>query len=109
MRATWNGALVAESDATVVVDGNHYFPPDSLRKERLREAPQTTVCGWKGTANYYDVVVGDEVNAGAAWTYREPKAAAKAIAGYVAFWKGVEVTGDPGAASAGPEGGACEL
>lgn len=109
MQATWNGVVLAESDATVVVDGNHYFPSDSLKRDHFREASQTTVCGWKGTANYYDLVVGDQVNAGAAWYYAEPKEAAKEIAGHVAFWKGVEVTGTP--TTGGPEldGGVCEL
>ena len=109
MQATWNGATLAESDATIVVEGNHYFPPDAIKQEHFREAAQTTVCGWKGTANYYDVVVGDDVNAGAAWYYAAPKEAAKEIAGYVAFWKGVEVRGEPAAGGPEIEGGACEL
>lgn len=109
MQAIWNGAVLAESDATVVVDGNHYFPADSLRREHFRETSQTTVCGWKGTANYYDLIVGDAVNDGAAWYYASPKDAAKEIAGHVAFWKGVEVTGTP--TTNGPEiaGGSCSL
>lgn len=109
MQATWNDTVLAESDATIVVDGNHYFPADSLKGEHFREASHTTVCGWKGTANYYDLVVGDQVNAGAAWYYATPKEGAKEIAGHVAFWKGVEVAGTP--ASDGPqiEGGACKL
>ena len=91
VRATWNGTVLAESDQTVMVDGNHYFPPDSLVRKHFRESDQTSVCGWKGTANYYDVVVGDAVNAGAAWYYATPKDAAKEITGHIAFWKGVEV------------------
>jgi uncharacterized protein (DUF427 family) len=92
-RATWNGAVVAESDQTVVVEGNHYFPPDAVRREYLRDSATHTVCGWKGTASYYDVAVGGQVNADAAWYYPEPKAAAANIKGYVAFWKGVRVEG----------------
>lgn len=109
MQATWNGALLAESDATVLVEGNHYFPADSLNREHFRENDQTTVCGWKGTASYYDVVVGDQVNEGAAWYYAEPKEAAKEIAGHVAFWKGVEVSGEPAPNRPEVEGGACSL
>lgn len=90
-QAIWNGAVLAESDDTQVVEGNHYFPPESIRREYFRESSTETVCGWKGTASYYDVVVGEEVNSDAAWFYPEPKAAAREIAGHVAFWKGVEV------------------
>ena len=90
-RAIWNGEVVAESDDTVVVDGNHYFPADAVRQEFLRPSARTTVCGWKGTANYYDVVVGGSVNSDAAWYYPAPRDAAREIAGRVAFWKGVEV------------------
>lgn len=91
MKAIWEDTVVAESDATIVVEGNHYFPPDSIRKEYFREIDQHTVCPWKGTASYYDVVVGDKVNGAAAWTYPRPKEAAKQITGYVAFWNGVKV------------------
>lgn len=90
-RATWKGAVIAESDQTVVVEGNHYFPPAALRREHLRDSQTHTVCGWKGTASYYDVVVGDEVNRDAAWTYPEPKSAAAQIRDYVAFWRGVRI------------------
>ncbi|MEM9352566.1 MAG: DUF427 domain-containing protein [Planctomycetota bacterium] len=90
-KAVWNGAVLAESDQTEVVEGNHYFPPDSLRKECFRESAHTSVCGWKGTASYYDVVVEGKVNEQAAWYYSEPKEAAANIGGYVAFWKGVTV------------------
>jgi uncharacterized protein (DUF427 family) len=93
MRASWNGEVIAESDDTVVVEGNHYFPRESLRAELFSESPKTTVCPWKGTASYLDVEVGGRRNAGAAWYYPQPKAAAAEIAGRVAFWKGVEVTG----------------
>ena len=91
MKAIWNGQVVAESDDTVVVDGNHYFPPDALVHEHFIESDHTTVCGWKGTANYYSVRVGDDTNENAAWVYRDPKDAAKELEGRVAFWKGVEI------------------
>ena len=92
MKAMWNGAVLAESDRTVVVEGNHYFPPDSIRKEHFKPSDTHTECGWKGTASYYTVEVGDKKNPDAAWYYPEPKDAAKQIAGYIAFWKGVTVT-----------------
>lgn len=90
-RATWNGVTIAESDTFEVVEGNVYFPPSAVRRERLRESATHTVCGWKGTASYYDVVVGDAVNADAAWYYPTTKDAAKNVEGFVAFWKGVTV------------------
>ena len=90
-RAIWNAAVLAESDKTVVVEGNHYFPPDSLRREYFRASSTHTRCGWKGTANYYDLVVGGETNHDAAWYYPTPLPAAKNIADFVAFWKGVKV------------------
>jgi uncharacterized protein (DUF427 family) len=90
-RALWNGVTLAESDATQVVEGNHYFPPDSVRREHFRPSATHTVCGWKGTASYYDVVVDGKVNHDAAWYYPKPLAAAARIAEYVAFWKGVQV------------------
>ncbi len=92
MKATWNGAVLAESDATVVVEGNHYFPVDSLRHEHFAASVHTTTCPWKGLASYSDVVVDGRKNANAAWFYPEPKSAAQEIAGHVAFWKGVDVT-----------------
>ena len=91
MKATWKGAVLAESDDTVVVEGNHYFPPDSIKREHFRESETHTVCPWKGTASYYDVVVGGEVNRDAAWYYPQPKDAAKEIKDRVAFWRGVKV------------------
>lgn len=91
MKATWRGLVLAESDDTVVVEGNHYFPAASLKRERFRESATHTVCPWKGTASYYDVVAGDEVNRDAAWYYPAPKPAAANITGRVAFWKGVQV------------------
>ncbi len=90
-RASWNGVVLAESDRCEVVEGNQYFPPDSLRREHFRESAEHTVCPWKGTASYYDVVVNGDVNRGAAGYYPAPKEAAKNIEGYVAFWRGVEV------------------
>ncbi len=91
MQATWNGAVVAESDDTVVVDGNHYFPAESLKMEYFQPTDHTTVCGWKGTANYYSLKVDGQVNENAAWCYRTPKSEAENIANRVAFWKGVQV------------------
>jgi uncharacterized protein (DUF427 family) len=90
-RAIWNGAVLAESDRTETVEGNHYFPPDALRREFFRDSATHTACGWKGTASYYDVVVNGRENRDAAWYYPEPLPAARNIAGYVAFWKGVQV------------------
>lgn len=91
MKATWNGATLAESDETVVVEGSHYFPAESVDREALRPSATQTVCPWKGTASYYTVEVGEERNEDAAWFYPEPKPAAEEIRGRVAFWKGVEV------------------
>lgn len=93
MRATWNGVTLAESDDTVVVEGNHYFPLDSLASEHFAPSETTTICPWKGTASYYDVVAGSETNGDAAWFYPAPKDAAKEIKDRVAFWRGVEVSG----------------
>ena len=90
-QASWKGAVLAESTDTIVVEGNHYFSPQALNREFFRESSTHTVCGWKGTASYYDVVVGDAVNHDAAWYYPTTKDAAKNIAGYVAFWHGVMV------------------
>ena len=91
MRAIWNGALLAESDDTVVVEGNHYFPASALRSEHLRPSDSHTTCVWKGVASYYDVVVDGQINKDAAWYYPTPSAAAAKVAGRVAFWKGVKV------------------
>lgn len=90
--ATWNGAVIARSDATVVVEGNHYFPPDAVAEEHLEPVDRTSVCPWKGTASYYDVVVDGERNPAAAWYYPAPKDAAAEIKDHVAFWNGVEVS-----------------
>jgi uncharacterized protein (DUF427 family) len=91
MKAIWNDTVLADSDATVVVEGNHYFPRDAILCEYFEESAHTSVCGWKGSANYLDVTVGDAVNPQAAWYYAEPKEAAAEIRGRVAFWKGVRV------------------
>jgi uncharacterized protein (DUF427 family) len=91
MRATWRDAVLAESDDTIVVEGNHYFPEDSIRREHFRASETHTTCPWKGEASYYDIVVGAETNRDAAWHYPHPKDAAKEIANRVAFWKGVKV------------------
>jgi uncharacterized protein (DUF427 family) len=90
-KATWNGAVLAESAQTVEVEGNEYFPPDSVRREFLKPSNHQTVCPWKGTASYYDVEVNGQRNANAAWYYAQPKEAAAQIKDRVAFWKGVEV------------------
>ena len=92
-KANWHNAPLAESAQTQMVEGNHYFPPDSLRREYFEPSDHTTVCPWKGTAHYYHVVVNGEKNANAAWYYPEPKQAAANIKDHVAFWKGVEVKG----------------
>lgn len=89
--ANWNGEVIAESPHTEVVEGNHYFPPESLRREFVRESETHSVCGWKGTASYYDVVVKGQVNKDAAWYYPQAKPEASHIQGYIAFWKGVRV------------------
>jgi uncharacterized protein (DUF427 family) len=89
--ATWNGTTIAESDKTIVVEGNHYFPPESVRKEFLQASSTTTRCPWKGMASYYSLVVDGETNKDAAWYYPEPSKAAANIKDYVAFWNGVEV------------------
>ncbi len=90
-KAIWNGAVIAESDSCKTVEGNLYFPAESLKNEYFTDSPTTSVCSWKGLANYYSVKVGDAVNKDAAWVYRDPKDAAKEITNHVAFWKGVEV------------------
>ena len=91
MRAIWKDTVIAESDDTVVVEGNHYFPADAISEGVLQGSNHTSVCPWKGTANYHHVVVGDDTNADAAWYYAEPKEAASNIAGHIAFWKGIQV------------------
>ena len=93
MKAIWKDTVLAESNDTVVVEGNHYFPADALSREHFRPTEHQSVCPWKGTASYYDVIVGDQVNANAAWYYPTPKDAASEIRGRVAFWRGVVVSG----------------
>ena len=90
-KAIWNGEILAESDRCEIVEGNHYFPPETVKKQHLQPSKTHTTCGWKGIASYYDVVAGGQRNKDAAWYYAEPKPAAHNIAGYVAFWKGVKV------------------
>jgi uncharacterized protein (DUF427 family) len=90
-KAIWKDTVLAESDQTVVVEGNYYFPPDSLNRQYLHESDNHTTCPWKGLASYYNIEVEGQVNKNAAWYYPSPKPAAKQIAGYVAFWKGVKV------------------
>jgi len=91
MKAIWNGEVIAESDETIVVEGNHYFPGGSIKKEFFKGSETHTVCPWKGTASYYSLEVDGKENIDAAWYYPEAKELAKNIEGYVAFWKGVEV------------------
>ena len=92
MKATWNGATIAESDDTVVVEGNHYFPMSSLNRDHVTFSNHKTTCPWKGLASYYSIEVNGKVNADAAWYYPAPKDAAREIKDYVAFWKEVQVT-----------------
>ncbi len=91
MKAVWHSEVIAESDETIVIENNHYFPPDSIHQEFLESSSTTSVCPWKGNASYYHVIVGDKVNKDAAWTYPNPKEAAAEIKDYVAFWKGIEI------------------
>ena len=90
-KAIWKDSVIAESDDTLVVEGNHYFPPESVNQDLLAESSHSSVCPWKGTASYYDVIVNDERNPAAAWYYPSPNDAAAQIAGRVAFWKGIRV------------------
>ena len=90
-RASWNGVVVAESDRVEIVEGNVYFPPDALQREYFLPSDHRSTCYWKGEASYFHVVVGEQVNRDAAWYYSDPKAAARKIAGFVAFWRGVTV------------------
>ena len=90
-RASWNGAVIAQSDRCEVVEGNQYFPADAVKAEFLRASNTHTVCGWKGTASYYDLMVNGATNKDAAWYYPDPKPASGNIKGYIAFWKGVKV------------------
>jgi len=91
MKAIWNGKVIAESDKTVVVEGNHYFPVDSVNKDYLVQSDLSSVCPWKGTASYHHIKVDGEINQDAMWEYKEPKVAAAKIKDHVAFWRGVTV------------------
>ncbi len=91
MKAIWNNTVIAESDATKVIEGNHYFPPESIKKEYFTPSTSHTTCPWKGVASYYSLEVDGETNADAAWYYPEASVMAKEIEGYVAFWKGVAI------------------
>lgn len=90
-KAIWNGVVLAESDDTIVVEGNHYFPPDTINRTYFRPSDMHTTCHWKGLASYYNVEADGKTNPNAAWYYPTPKDAAQEIAGYIAFWKGVKV------------------
>jgi uncharacterized protein (DUF427 family) len=92
VKAVWNGAVIAESDKTIVVEGNHYFPPESVKQEYLRPSDHHTTCPWKGEASYYTLEVDGQRNENAAWYYPQPKPAAEQIAGRIAFWRGVQVS-----------------
>ncbi len=91
MKAIWNNTILAESDQTIVVEGNHYFPPSAIKAEYFKPSETHTVCSWKGTASYYTLEVNGKHNPDAAWYYPDPKSAARNITGYVAFWRGVQV------------------
>ncbi|MES9947084.1 MAG: DUF427 domain-containing protein [Candidatus Thiodiazotropha sp.] len=92
MKAIWNDRIVAESEATLVVEGNHYFPPASLNRDYFQNSDTTSLCAWKGMASYYTICVDGKTNPDAAWYYPSPLAAAAQIKDYVAFWRGVEIT-----------------
>lgn len=108
-QAVWKGAVLAESDQTIRLEGNHYFPAESLRREFLASSETASTCPWKGTASYYDVTVDGQVNKDAAWYYPQPRPAAPQVRDHVAFWRGVQVRkvsdGDSGAAAGGGIGG----
>ena len=91
MKASWNNAILAQSDNTVVVEGNHYFPPEAIDKRYFQPSNKHTTCPWKGQASYYNLVVDGQVNKDAAWFYPDPKPAAAEIKNHIAFWRGVKV------------------
>lgn len=95
LRAVWNGVVLAEAPRTVRIEGNHYFPPDSVKREYFSPTRSKSLCPWKGLASYYTVTVGDEVNPAAAWYYPHPSPVARKIKNHVAFWNGVRVEGEP--------------
>ncbi len=90
-KAIWNGIVIAESNRTEMVEGNHYFPPEAVKSEFLSQSQKKTICGWKGEASYFNIEVNGQTNLNAAWSYQNPKPAANNIQGYVAFWRGVKV------------------
>jgi uncharacterized protein (DUF427 family) len=92
MKAIWENTVLAQSDKTIVIEGNHYFPPESMKREFFKLSDTHSTCPWKGLASYYNVQVGEKVNPDAAWYYPEPKNAAKSIKDHVAFWRGVKVS-----------------
>ncbi|WP_297335256.1 DUF427 domain-containing protein [Algoriphagus sp.] len=92
MKATWNNQILAESEQTIIIEGNHYFPPDSIKREFFKKSDTQTSCPWKGEASYYEIQVDGKVNPDAAWYYPSPKPAAAQIKNYIAFWKGVSVS-----------------
>jgi len=92
MKAAWNGAIIAESNETIIVEGSHYFPAESVNRQYLKDSNTHTTCPWKGEASYYHIEVNGELNKDAAWYYPDPKEAARNIQGYIAFWRGVEVS-----------------
>ncbi len=91
MKSLWNDTVIAKSDQTIVVEGNHYFPPDAIHSQYFLDSDTNTVCPWKGTASYYTVSIDGDKNVDAAWYYPEPKSAASEIKDHVAFWRGVQV------------------
>lgn len=92
MKAIWNNQVIAESDSTVIIENNHYFPPESIKQEFFKSSDLHSTCPWKGQASYYNLEVDGQTNKDAAWYYKDPSALAKGIKNHVAFWRGVEVT-----------------
>ena len=92
MEAKWNGKIIAKSNETIIIEGNHYFPPASINKEYFNENTHSSICPWKGTASYLDVAVDGKINKNAAWYYPQPSVRAKQIKDYIAFWHGVEIS-----------------
>ncbi|EAP87025.1 MULTISPECIES: DUF427 domain-containing protein [Croceibacter] len=92
MKAIWNNTVIAESNSTIIIENNHYFPPSSVNSAFLKPSETTTVCPWKGEASYYTIKVNEDINKNAAWYYPNPKEKASDIKDYVAFWKGVSIT-----------------
>lgn len=90
-KAVWNGVILAESEKTIVVEGNHYFPYHTIRQEYFQPNSSHTICPWKGIASYYDIVVNGQINRGGAWYYPDPKPAALSIKDHIAFWKGIRI------------------